>query len=451
MKPQNPLLVIGTFLLSTWAITAHAQKDSNKAFLLSHNEQLVIGVYAGHNLSFPLPKSLYFGFPSSEITSRPMAGDIYQVSLKYKLPRKLFLSTGITYETQNFAINNNEGYDAPLISPTPVSGSSFNNDFYVYTISTSNIEVPLNVGYFSTQNKLTYYASFGIDFFYSYKTNIQLYDGTKGINVDNETFYPYHIYRGWTWGFNGPNLTPLNAFGLLSFGQSYLIMPKISISYEACLRFHNPLNSSTFQSISAASLSLNLGLNYSIDLDNTGSFLLPDKEKDGKKHQAGFKITPNYVAFARGIPTDGISFSYDFSMQFNITSRVALETGIVVDNFNNINSLSLVSMGVPLIAKYYFPKENGPSYFIGAGVHIDWPNDFDWGGNWDWTQNEFDWIRPVGVIENGWDFKLGNNYILNTAFGLENWFKPIKLSNITLGSFNSPITVFGSIGMSYSF
>jgi len=452
MKPKTTLLTIATAFLCAISIIAQAQKDSTKAFLLSHNDQLVIGVYAGHNLSFPKSATDYQGMSSTAGYTRPMAGYIYQLSIKYKLPQKLFFSTGFTYQIQNSAISNYGGYDYPIISPTPAPNSTYNNDLYVYTIRSNYVGIPLRVGYFSTQKKLSYYMSFGLEFYYNYKYNVQIYDGTKGNIVDDETFYTYHPYLGWTYGLFDNNWAPLGVFGMLSFGQSYLIMPKISVSYEATVRFSNPLNTLPFESFTAASLSLNLGLTYSLDLDNTGSFLLPDKEKDSKKHMVGFKLTPNFFAFTKYAFQSGFSFSYDFSMQFNLTNRVALETGIVIDNFSSNAFPSYISLGIPLIAKYYFPKANGPSYFIGAGVHLDWPNDIneEWGGYW--ANYSWGWIRPIGVIENGWDFKLGNNYILNTAFGLENWFKPIAISNVNIGgNYNSPIVLFGSIGMSYSF
>ncbi len=452
MKPQTTLLTIATAFLCAISITTQAQKDSTKAFLLSHNDQLVIGVYAGQNLTFPKSANDYLGISTAQSYSSAMTGNIFQLSIKYKLPQKLFFNTGLTYQTQNTQVSNFGGYDYPLVSSSPAPSNTYNNDLYVYKLSSNYIGVPLGVGYFSTNKKLTYYASFCLEFFYNYKYNIQVYDDSKGFIVDDETFYTYRPRFGWTYGLYDNNWAPLGVFGMLSFGQSYMIMPKIAVSYEATARFSNPLNTAPFEYHTAASLSLNLGLTYSIDLDNTGSFLLPGKEKDSKKHMAGFKLAPNFFVVTQPTIQSGLSFSYDFSVQFNLTNRFAIETGVVIDNYSSAYALSATSLGIPLIAKYYFPKENGPSYFIGAGVHMDWLNDFDWAWTGYWAKYDIGWIKPIGIIENGWDFKLGNNYVLTTAFGFENWIKPILLSNINLsGTYDPYFVLFGSIGMSYSF
>ena len=458
MKPQTTLLAIA--LLCCIAFTTQAQKDSVKAFLLSHNDQLVIGAYAGHNLTFPAPFKYSLNSESSIGPARPMDGYAYYFTLKYKLPQKFFFSTGITYQKQNYALSQYGGYDSPLLSPNPPSYGTFNSDYYICNYSNYYIGVPLSIGYFSTKKKLTYYASIGVEFYYNYKYNLTLYDNSKDITLNNNTYYPYKLYPGWVWSnfYNPYNWSVFNAFGMLDFGQSYLITPKISISYEAILRFINPLtpadNPPTYFAVphyTAASFSLNLGLTYSFDLDNTGSFLLPDKEKNSKKHMAGFQILPNFITYIpHSTLTVGINFNYMFNMQFNLTNRIALETGISIDNFNGSVIGSYLGLGVPLTLKYYFPKENKPVYFIGAGVHMDWPGSFD--NVWARYKYKFNWIRPIALIENGWDFKLGNNYVLSIAFGLERWLTPINVpGGIPIYDWNLPVVLFGSIGMSYSF
>ncbi|MGP8216864.1 MAG: hypothetical protein ACLQQ4_14960 [Bacteroidia bacterium] len=460
LKINIPLIfTIALFLFDNTSI-AQSKKDTGAAFLLSRSNQLVIGVSGGPNYTYAKPYTQTQGEMVSPEPSAVMSGINFNVTVQYKLPGKIFFSTGIIYQNLNYALNANGGYDYPLSSTTPLPPNSFNYDNYNCSISSYYISIPLCIGYFFTKNKLSSYFSLGFEFYGNYKNHAVLLDYTKNITVDNTTFYGYNrnnLY--WIWGsdFVNPQYQPYGVFGILNFAESYKVTPKISASIDASLRFDNVLginyNCPSFGTTGGiSSFSLNFGLSYSFDIDNIGSFLLPDKEKDSRKTIVGFHVVPNYFSLnplQAPLPgVSGLSLSYAFSIQFHLSNRFALETGIDIDNFRNIND---VSPGVPIILKYYFhsKNENAPAYFVGIGVHMDYPNNLDyvfWGSNY-----AFQYITPIALIKTGGDYRMGNNYFLNVALGYGHWLNPIRLSGNENFGTPTQFVIYSSIGITYKF
>ncbi|HTB07702.1 MAG TPA: hypothetical protein VK806_12190, partial [Bacteroidia bacterium] len=304
----------------------------------------------------------------------------------------------------------------------------------------------------------------GVEFYYNYKKSESMEDNTKGILLEQATFYRGRVFN---WQYYPPyglinyNSSVLGTFGILNAGLSYHITPKFSAAFESTLRFTNPFAPDpVVESFSAtrglANLSLNLGLNYSFQTEDIGSFKNIDKDDDSKGLMIGFNIMPNYYVYPnfQSVNNDGFSwfsFSYEFSAQCNLSNTFAFETGIILDNYNEAGLSDNVLMGIPALLKYYFPHKPGSnSYYLGAGFHIDYHTNI----GFPYNTAPVRYIQPIALAEGGYEIPIANKYCLNFALGYEHEIKYIVLSDNTSASASFsqlPHILYSSIGFSYKF
>ena len=345
------------FLISV-ALIANAQsiKDTSAAFRLIRNNEVIIGIYDSPNLTFVKPQMVNDGgyFPGNgAITSHAALGYNRSINAKLKFREGLFCGTGFSFSMQSYLLSQIGGSDS-LTYTHYLFSSYFNNDQYTCTFKNYYASIPLTIGYSFTHEGWSNYIDIGVEFYYNYMNSESMMDDTKGKFLEQETFYNGrpNQYSWYSFGLLNYNWGTLGVFGVLNAGFSYHISPKFSAAFESTLRFTNPFAANPieepFSAIRGlANLSLNLGLTYSFQIEDIGSFKTIEKDNDSKGLMIGFNIIPNYYIYPSSQNSGGVkgfTFSYEFPMQFNLSKKLALKTGIVIDNFtdNYINDIYIL-------------------------------------------------------------------------------------------------------------
>jgi outer membrane protein with beta-barrel domain len=447
----NSVFLIG----SSFIANAQNAKDTSAAFRLIRNNELTLGVFGGQNYTFvrsvPASSGSLFDSPSANVGG----GYDFNIIARLKFQEGLFLGAGFSYERQSYKLNQVCGSDSlPSSNAQSTTGNFYNNDQYTATLNSYYIGLPLIIGYSNIKNRWSYYFALGVEFYYNYKNEESMYDNTKGELLQQDIFY--RGVANWEWvyspfGLIRPNWSILGGFGILNAGISYRVNPKLSVEFEPIIKFSNPFTPIPggvfFSDINGlANLSLNLGLTYSFQLEDIGSFKSIDKDNDSKRLILGFQVIPNYRSGLYYGDGDRFSFNYAFSIQFSLSNQFAFETGIVLDNVD----WGFENTGVPLLLKYYFPhKPNNNSFYMGSGVHIDYSANIAFPFN-----NPYKYLLPIALLEGGYEVSIGDNYIFDIALGYEHELKYIELSDNLRPSapFSQlPHIFYNSIGFSYKF
>ena len=433
------------------SIISNAQntKDTSVAFKLVRNNELMIGVYGAPNYTFVIPSET-----GGLINAAVGIGYNTYLTAKLRLQQGLFFSGGIYYEMQKYKLSETGGSDT---LPASSGAITYNNDHYTCSFTAYNIGIPLSFGYGIKRKKWSFYFALGVEFYYNFKNEESILDDTKGVLLEQATFYhsrellktqiiysPFNMINYYQWN-------SLYAYGLVNIGISFKISPKVTIAFEPTLRFTNvfvpPVPITLFSNISGlAPLSLNLGLSYSFQFQDIGSFKPIEKDKKKRGFILGFHVIPTAYLVIPVSHSGYFKFCYTFSTQFSLSNRFAIETGIVEDN----TYFSYALIGIPVIAKYYFSdKAEKNSFYIAAGCHIDYTAPIGF------AYYPGRYLLPTALVEGGYEVAIGHKVVSDFALGYKNWLNTIVLSGGN--SFNlftlsqSSHSLYASIGFGYRF
>lgn len=451
-----PLLSIPTII--------YGQSKKDSIFALIQDNQLSIGIYAAPNYTFVTP---YNGNSSSGInyiTSSVGTGYDFSTLARLKMSEGIFLETGFHYETQTYILNDATGTDSinSFNGVNPPNEQYYNNHQYSAIIKNNIIGLPLSIGYLGTRGKYSYFFSIGIEFYYNYKTTWTYYDIELDKIVGQQTFN--NGRTDWHWYSSqmlGAWWTQYGILGILNGGISYKISPKISLTFEPTLRFTkpfaiNPGSETPSGNTSQNTYSLNLGLNYNINFENTGPLAPHNEEENTNTHSIGFGIIPNFYVNPLNNSISGTAFSYSYSLtsQFSLSNQSALESGLVLDNFTSEDNFFEIYIGIPIVFKYHFPihKSVTNSFFLGGGVHLDYLSNLE---NSPYFTNYYQYISPIALVECGYQAKLTSSYFLDFSVGYEHLVSKLYLhkppSNVDINFLDFPHLFFSSIGLMYKF
>ena len=459
-------ILVSILFINCVVAFGQGKKDTSFYSGLTKDNEVVVGVYTGENLTTvkPYQGGYFIGINNNGISyvGRGFDDDFFA---KLKTPEGILLCCGLSYYMQRYSISGIRGTDSSvyLYSGSTPSSPIFNNDHYTTSFRNYSIGVPLSIGYSCTKRRYTYYFSLGIEFYYNYKTELSYRDSTTGKTIFQQTYTKGRMGQYWSGSYlplADSYWSQVGAFGTLNLGMSYYFTPKFSVAFEPMLRFTNPLApNAVVESPSGnrgqATLSLNIGVNYTFKIENSGRLLPFNEEKKPDKFSVGFAIVPNYFGEPSGytvLNSKPFSFSYAFTFQYRFAPRFALESGIALDNYSIDNIQDNVYMGISLVFRYdfYINKKGNNMLYAGLGTHIDYYTNF---------QNDVyfytgHYITPIGLAKVGYEAKLGGNYFLDLALGYEHFIHTFFLK----GSYNGPQpfdqlphVFFGSVGLSYRF
>ncbi len=453
------------------AVFSQVSTTSNTIPLKTDNG-FSIGIYGGPNTTWV--KSYYNinvngSYGTYPLTCTAGTGSDFSLIGRFKLKEGFFFSAGVSYEMQQYKIRALNFPD--LLAILYYTNPSYStNGEYVY--NTYYASMPLMAGYAISKKKWEFSAALGIEFYCNFQNKLTVYNVISGESQAVVYWYDGHILSLPNGLFNHELYGMWNAFGILNAAASYKISRKLSLSCKPVFRFNdpfakNPLAESFIRNFRQENLSLNIGLIYNFPNRHPGEDL-QGQNKKWDKLSLGFNVVPTYITNEITIPPGyywlpktnlRFSFSYVFTLQYDLSTRVKLESGIVIDNFNYLATITNTYIGLPIIAKYYFPmgKDQHHSIYIGGGCHLDYPTNISW-----LYEPAHPFILPLALIKVGYQLNFGQNCYMDANIGYEHSFPNIESSNGTINFEFSypwdpaqivgfPNYVFGSIGVGYKF
>jgi len=416
--------IIGLSYFLFLSIVSYAQAVTGASTSTSQNNNgFSIGFYGGPNTTLAKPINVYI-HPQNDFNAGN--GADYTLEAKLNLYKALFFSTGIWYERQAYHGNNDIG--TLLFLPQFLLPLD-------YSISEYNIGIPLILGYGITKKKWGFSAGAGIEFYYNFEGKLIFntsptitYYFFKGRNVSTLDRTSYNYF----WN-------PVGAFGILQARIDYKMSPKFSISCIPVFQFTDPFAEDThlgsfLGNSRVNTFSLNVGFNYFFPNKHLKDDYHDGNDEKDTKISLGFSIIPNDVinkitppsgAFFLPHTNTRFSFSYAMPFQYDISTHIALESGIVIDNFNSDGLQTNLLIGLPIVVKYYFPlnEDQSSSLYIGAGCHFDYPTNLGW-----LYDPAHAFILPLALGKVGYRLIIGKCYYFDANVGYEVSFNNIQSS-----------------------
>jgi|SRR6185312_3410422 len=438
-------------LIRSFAIYAQTDAEGTAKPLSENDNGFATGIYAGPNLTWVKGWDNYSLWTYEKL--RPKIGYDINIVTKYNLYKKLFLTSGISYEVPKYETTN---IQTVIFPPT-------GNEYY---ITNYYLSVPLLLDYeVAHHNKWELYTGAGVEFYWNFEGIIE----SNASSPVTSYLTQGHVATILGKRENNYYWSALGAFGIIHARLDYKVSPKLSISCMPIYRFTDPFAPNPFRQFiidnaRQNTFSMNFGINYNFPYTiRTGALFEGDKSK--KKFSIGFDVIPTYrILKLPSLPSGYVypfysnyhfSFSYAFPLQYDLSKYFKLETGIAIDNFNYLSITSNILIGLPIILRYNIPLDEAQhnSLYIGLGCHIDYPTNIGW-----LYDPAHPFILPLALGKIGYQVTFGGNYYMDASLGYEVSFNDISASG---GNFvyyyweptlrDNPNYLFMTIGMGYKF